>query len=85
MPKYRMYIDGTFDGHVEFESDIVIKPETSAEDLARLEEEAYNTATFPTLCAQCSGWGRKFSVAMGDEINVALDDNKMPLIEVVDQ
>ena len=83
MPKYRMYINGNYDGYVEFESEVVIHPETSAEDLERLAEEGYESGTFPTLCAQCSGYRRDFSVALGDEVNVSLDDNKMPLIEVV--
>jgi len=83
MQKYRMYIDGTFSGYVEFESETVIRPETSAEDLARLEEEAFDQGTFPTLCAQCSGYRRPFSVELGEEINVSLDENKMPMIELV--
>lgn len=83
MPKYRMYINGAYDGYVEFESAVVIQPETSAEDTERVVEDGYESGTFPTLCAQCSGWGRNFSISLGDEVNITLDDNKMPVIEVV--
>ena len=52
-------------------------------DLEEIAEIAANEGEFPTICAQCAGWGREYSLDMDGEWNVSEYEGK-PLIERVD-
>lgn len=84
MPKYRVHFVQQSDVSMIIESDVVITEENGAADKEAILEEAYQEGV-PSLCAQCSGWGRNYSRDLGDELEVVEDDNKQPLIELVEE
>jgi hypothetical protein len=55
MPKYR----------VSLSTNAWVTVTVEADNAEAAIEEAYQDA--PNLCAQCSGWGRNFSLELGDE------------------
>jgi hypothetical protein len=71
MPRYRVYLQTVASATVEVE----------AED----KNEAYELATcgdLPVICAQCSGWGRKQSLDLGDVWEIPDDDIEQGVEEV---
>jgi hypothetical protein len=56
MAKYTVYQTTTASWSVEVEAD----------DEDEALEKAY-AAAVPDICAQCSGWGRDYSLELGDE------------------
>lgn len=56
MPKYTVYLETRASTAIDVEADG--------------KEEAYELALaagMPTICAQCSGWGQKHNLELGDE------------------
>ncbi|MFT2016317.1 hypothetical protein ACMA1D_10805 [Streptomyces sp. 796.1] len=47
--------------------------DTEETDPDLIAEEAAEYGDFPTVCAQCSGWGQGFSLELGDEWEVCED------------
>lgn len=70
MPQYRAHIQDGLSGSVTFESDLVLSDPPTADEMEALAQEAYE-AEWPTLCAQCSGWGRQFSASLDDEMLIS--------------
>jgi hypothetical protein len=60
MAKYRVYLKTTASGVVDVE---VPDDVTDPEEIAEL---AWQEAEFPTLSAQASGWGRSWSLDLGE-------------------
>jgi hypothetical protein len=56
VPKYRLYYETVASTYVEVE----------AEDADAAVDKAWDEAEFPQLCAQCSGWGRSYSLDLGE-------------------
>ncbi|MFF5973668.1 hypothetical protein ACFY7C_19285 [Streptomyces sp. NPDC012769] len=56
--KYQVSFETSAGGHITVETD-----ETDPE---RILEAAYEEG-IPSVCAQCSGWGRDYSLEIGDE------------------
>lgn len=75
MPKYRVTFTGSASATVDVETD-----ETDPEVIAEL---AYQE-DFPTVCAQCSGWGRSYSLEIPDEWEVFTEKN-VPVITKVEE
>lgn len=49
--------------------------ELTIDDLREyVEDEAYQQGV-PGICAQCSGWGRSYSLEIGDEWTIPEDDD----------
>lgn len=61
MAKYRIPITTWASGTIEFE--------TEETDPEAIYEAAMNSSAteLPSVCAQCGGWGRSFSLEVGDE------------------
>jgi hypothetical protein len=77
MAKYRVSMQTVATTVVEIE---VPDDVTDHEEIAtRAAEEG----EFPTICGQCAGWGRGYSLDMGDEWNVSEYEGK-PLVERTD-
>lgn len=55
MPKYRVFLAAVANGSVEVEA----SDEEEAVELVFQEE-------LPWICAQCSGWGRSYSMDLGE-------------------
>lgn len=53
MPKYDVHMSSTANATVTVEADS--------------PEQAEEVAEFPSICAQCSGWGRDHSLEIGDD------------------
>lgn len=71
MPKYRVPLSGYASATVTVETD-----ETDPE---RILEEALQEGV-PSICAQCSGWGRSHSLEVGDEWEPVEDENGTPIV-----
>ena len=56
MPKYTVYFSCTASTSITVEVD--------DEEVA--EERAYEDGPFPSICAQCSGWGRVANLDLSD-------------------
>lgn len=65
MPKYRVPLTG--------HASATITVETDETDPEKIYEEAMQEGV-PSICAQCSGWGRPYSIDMGDEWEPEYDD-----------
>lgn len=78
MARYRIPMTTHADASIEIETD-----ETDPE---KIIEAAYEQADFPTLCAQCSGWGRDESLELGDvwEPVPKSHEDPSPIIEKID-
>lgn len=76
MAKYRVNMQTIASTSIE------IEVPDDVTDLEEITERAFNEANFPTLCAQCSGWGKDYSLDLGDEWDVS-EYNGEPLIERV--
>lgn len=60
MPKYRAYYTATASAYVEFETD-------DDADLYAAADDAVAESGLPSLCASCSGWGKRDSgIEIGD-------------------
>lgn len=59
MAKYRIPMTTYVNTSVEVETD-----ETDPE---KIVEAAYEQANFPSICAQCSGWGNDQELELGDD------------------
>jgi hypothetical protein len=57
--------------------------ETDETDPERILEAAWENT--PSICAQCGGWGRKFSLELGDEWEPVEDENGNPTIYKEDE
>lgn len=77
MTKYRVNMQTVATTVIEIE---VPDDMTDPEEIA---ERAADEAEFPTLCAQCAGWGRNVSLAMDGEWTVSEYEGK-PLVERAD-
>ncbi|MGN6128502.1 MAG: hypothetical protein ACTHON_18240 [Humibacter sp.] len=64
MPKYRVPMTTWANATVDVETD-----ETDPEKIFELATEGA-----PSICAQCSGWGRKHSLEIGDDWEPATDE-----------
>jgi hypothetical protein len=62
MPKYNVLFTTHASAWVTVEA-----PET--DDKGEIVDFAYDASTveFPSLCAQCSGWGQQWDLELGDE------------------
>ena len=60
MPKYRVYLTTTASAAVDIE---VPDDVTDPDEIAEL---AWSESEFPTLSAQASGWGRPWSLDLGE-------------------
>lgn len=76
MTKYRVPFNTWAGGSITVDTD-----ETDPE---KILEEAY-TEGIPSVCAQCSGWGRDFSLEIGDEWEENRDKEGRPVIYVEGQ
>jgi hypothetical protein len=56
MPKYIVYFSCTASTSITVEAD----------DEEAAEEKAYKDGPFPTICAQCAGWGGKANMDLSD-------------------
>lgn len=65
MPKYRVNLDGYASATIEIETE-----ETDPEVIAK---EALREGV-PGICAQCSGWGHSHSLEIGEEWELATDE-----------
>ena len=52
--------------------------ETDETDPDLILEEAWQNT--PVVCAQCAGWGREWSLEVGDDWNPGEDENGKPTI-----
>ncbi len=62
-----------------------IEVETDETDPGKIVEAAYEQADYPSICAQCSGWGQKLELEIGDEwkpVPVSSDD-PTPIVEKI--
>lgn len=77
MAKYRVSMQTVATTVIEIEvPDDVTDPEEIAERAAEEGE-------FPTICAQCAGWGRNYNLVMDGEWIVSEYEGK-PLVERAD-
>ncbi|MFD6250280.1 hypothetical protein [Streptomyces roseolus] len=76
MAKYRINITGHASGSLTVETD-----ETDPE---RIFEEAMSDPGAPTICAQCSGWGRNYSLEIGDEWEPEMNENGEAVVSKVE-
>ena len=71
MTKYRVYLQTMASTSVVVEADT--------------KEEAYEKSgemDMPTICAQCSGWGQKYSLDLGDAWEVPEGDVEQYVEEI---
>lgn len=77
MAKYRVSMQtvATITIEIEVPDDIT--------DPHEIAERAAEEGEFPTICAQCAGWGRDYSLDMDGEWEVSEFEGK-PLVERAD-
>lgn len=82
MPPIKVTLTGVYDVVQQIQLtdeqwDDAVDPETGKlYGVDTVSEEAFEQAESSGLCAQCSGWGRKFSRTLGDELEVATVENE---------
>jgi len=73
MPKYVVHLTTWASTSIEFETDLT--------DPAEIEEAFWESEpNTPSICAQCSGWGRDTNLELGDEWEIPTNDG-VPLID----
>lgn len=62
-----------------------IEVETDETDPEKIIQAAYEQAEFPTICAQCSGWGRDTELEIGDDWETVpkSHDDSTPIVEKI--
>jgi hypothetical protein len=77
MPKYKVFVQTVASATVEIE---VPEGVTNPNEISEL---AFNEAEFPHLSANAAGWGRSWSLDLGEWEDVTEDGS--PVVELVEE